>query len=756
MDLWLSLQEVSNLEDVSRQALDKKIRKGKIPPDKVRQAKSSKGGRGGIEWQIHISALSPSAQTEWAKQQKPEALPAVQMELFPTVALEVALPAVAASAPSKPVAGLSENVMKSEKVQALAPIVQEALRVPAGKTRGQWIELVAAHHGVSRATLYRHVKAYETSGLAGLKDQRETRGQPRLWDQDALDYWYGLALKREHRKISRDALYDILVVEARKKGWRIGSYRSAVWWLEQKLNPQLKALQAGGARALDNTLPPVLRDYSDLTPFEILVGDQHRFDFWVTDPETGEVFRPEGFFWQDLRTRNFYGGAVGKKYDAHMVGLALRIGIKCYGAFRAIYTDHGKPELSKYVAGILADMATLGMGAENLTDIPLTSSDGEDGEEINPLVVMPGTHKKAVVRNAKAKMIESTFRHFEGILRDHFGVPGHVKKLGGNQEYNEVDEKDIRTLAEAGKLLTFAEFTVTMYRAMDYYNHRPHRGVLQEWAWSPRPKTAAPRDCLARCYQAGWRPTRLRDEEIDLIFLRKDYRVVDRGRIRFKPPLSGNTVFYEGTTDEHRRALTDLHGERVLFRYDPMDPEWIVIYHRGECVCVASPVEYSSMKDADLAGRKIEDKARLRKSYLEQYRALTSSVPDFREYSKVPEMEKAAALIGKVKKQRAKEEEERCRVRTAEELEAEAASIEQRMKEEEDKWEKPVERKPFTGNVPLFRQPEARYQFWFDRLMEGFELPEDATKFMEEHEGKMDEGTRDFYRIQKELLLGVG
>ena len=35
-------------------------------------------------------------------------------------------------------------------------------------------------------------------------------------------------------------------------------------------------------------------------------------DDWVVDEDMGEVLRPEGYFWQDLRTRCLYGGVMKK------------------------------------------------------------------------------------------------------------------------------------------------------------------------------------------------------------------------------------------------------------------------------------------------------------------------------------------------------------------------------------------------------------------------------------------------------------
>jgi len=632
---------------------------------------------------------------------------------------------------------LSEKTLRDPRVRRLANMVQEALTVPRGWKKSKWIRAVAGKHDITHQTLYKYIKRYRAQGLAGLEHTKSNRGAPRAWQAESLDWWVGLCLKREHRKIAKDALYDILIIEAQKQGWKIGCYESALQWHHKKVTPQLLALQRGGLRALDNTLPPVLRSYADLAPFEILVGDQHRFDFWVTDDDTGEVFRPEGFFWQDLRTRCFYGGAVDKKYDSQLVGLALRIGCRMFGRPTAIYTDNGKPELSRYVMGIMAALASIGVASERTLDAELDVT--EDPELINPCAILPGTHKKAIVRNAKAKMIEGTFSNFEGILRDHFHVPGGVKKLGGLDEENEVDQKEIDRLARAGKLLTFSEFALRMYRAMDYYNStKLHRGALKEWSWKPKPKSCTPMDVLKACYAQDWRPNWLQTDEIDLVFLARadrNGRVVDRGRISFR------NTFYEHDN------LDELHKTRVEVRYDPMDPEWVLCFHDGEFICRAVPVEYSSMKDQDLAGRKIHEKRTKRKAALAAYRQLTSDVPDFLEYSQIPIEDKPVAVTG-TPKQRRIIMESRAPVQTEAEIAADIRQIETYR----------------HSNKPIFSSEVERYQWCVDQVSgaggEGKAgvrcqvsgLSEEDRVFMREYEARMDIETREYWDIYKESV----
>jgi putative transposase len=758
MDGWLAVGAVAKMEEITTRAIRKRIKEGKYP--KTREV-SSRGGNGGRTYQIHVSCLSPELQKKYVAEHGIHAGCSIVPQLSPEASLVAAqhslprtscgiptsdssgggLPSLShaapqkyreqrageASVPSSNVYGeLSADVLSNDRVGYIARFVQEALRPQNGTGKTKHLRALALREGIHLSTAQRWMKTYREKGHAGLKHTKSTRGQSRAWDEAAIDFWTGLCLKGPHRKIDKGPLYECLCLEAAKRSWRIGSYSSALWWYRKRVIPQFEALQKGGLRALDNLLPPVVRDYSDLMPFEILVGDQHRFDFWVTDEETGEVFRPEGYFWQDLRTRGFYGGAIAKKYDAQLMGLALRMGMRVFGPFGSIYTDNGRPEESRYIMGVLKEMRALGLAAAQTEEI-YAELDGADPEELHCMVHLPGSHTRAIVRNAKAKMIEGTFASFESILRNQLKVPGHVKDLHATQEEQETDQKEIERLARAGGLLTFREFVLACLKAMDFYNsQKPHRGVLREWAWKPKPKEATPMQCLAQSYLAGeWKPTRVSEQLIDMVFLPRQQRAVDRGRVRINKTLYGHD------------ALVPLTGKKVDCRYDPLDPGWALVFHNDEFICEVKPVEYSSMKDKDLAAKKIAQKRALRRQFLDEYHALTSKIPDFIQYSQVPDAEKAAAIVGRKRRQQALTEAERFRPKTIEELNAEVEQQERFVEE----------------SRPIFATEIERYTWILGRQLAGKGVREDELAFVAQLEAAMDKTTFAFWQSYKE---GIG
>lgn len=618
-----------------------------------------------------------------------------------------------------------DGIKTSPGLLKRAVITSEALSVPPGKKKSEWVSEIAAKHGKSRATIYNYLSAYKKEKVKGLTHTRKTKGQPKAWTPEALDSWIGLVLKRAHRKISKKSLYRILKIEADKNNWKIGSYSNACEKISEILTPQLEALQKGGARALDNSLPPTLRSYADLQPFEIIVGDQHRFDFWVTDPQTGEVFRPEGYLWQDLRTRAIYGLALGKKYNSHMIAHALWIGVRQFGLFRNIYTDNGKPELSRYVTTIVEGVKDFELNAHETISAP-TDLSNVHHEETRCDVTLSGQHRKAIVRNAKAKMIEGTFSVLErsGLL-DQALISGTVKRLTDPSEWQEVDEKENKQLAEAWQLLTSEEFYQALIAVCDWYNcEKSHRGLLKE-APTPKPKSMTPMDCIEMCMRKeGWRPRMVPDELIDLLFMPKEPnpRTVDRGRIRFQ-----NGLY------EHPK-LIELNGQKVELRFDPQDLGYVLVFQKDKYLCRAETVEYSSMKDRELASRKIKEKRHHKKMVIQRYKEMTKDIPDVRQFSRVPKIEKTAALIANDKRKKAIENKELYRERTEKELAVEVAelkAISETTPENTAKDPKQFDRPDF------FLDEWSRYRWVLVREMENLSVPVSDQEFKKEHEAKM-------------------
>jgi putative transposase len=623
---------------------------------------------------------------------------------------------------------LDEMALRDPRIKEILSALNDFENMPKGWKKTKWREAVAIKYKVDPKTIFNWIEKYKEKNIQGLVHKKPFADTPRQWTLEALEFWESVVIKKEHRHINIKSLYALMVVEAHRRGWKIGGEKSAYFWSKKFLTPTMKALQHGGMRALDNILTPILRDYSDLTPFQILVGDQHRFDRWVMDEETGEIFRPEGYLWQDLRTRAIYGAAVDKKYDAWLIGLALRIGVSVFGAFGSIYTDNGRPELSKFLISILANLNGLNMEWEKC-DEEINDVSEVDNEIINPYYILPGTHRKAIVKNAKAKMIEGTFYRLEEIMSSVMLLPGQTKRMSDDIHWQDVDHFEAQKLAKQGKLLTAREFVLALYKSIDFYNsQKPHRGVLSEWAWNPKPAQVTPYGCIHACLNDGWRPRMISPQAADLIFLARDSRVVNKGMI------SLNNEAYS------HDDLIDLHKKRVDIRFNPLTLDEIHIFQKGKYICTALPVQYSSMIDVDLASQKIAEKRERRKHFAEEFKKISSIAPDFRQYSSVPAIERAAALIGKERTRRAIENKELNRPISQEELDVKVAGLELLNRV-------PVKTKqPLAGPRPDFWMSDVdRHDWCIKSFVDGTISAEDRA-WMETYESNMSPG--DYARAQ--------
>jgi len=747
-DKTFTAKEIAEILNISRQSVEKRAKS-----EKWHFIEEKGLGRGGKTKKYPLSSLPADVQEAIVNKEdvNPEMLPALKPsaasamisrhtgadEFIASCNMTKALDVISTNGRGyDPETAIREQDMTDPRIAKIMGILREVDAIPRDWSNGKrkWIEAVAMRHTVQWQSIYRWMKKYEKKGMAGLRHTKSYADSPRVWTPEAIDFWVSLCGKREHRGANHKDLYkNYLIIEAHRRGWTIGGYESANWWFEKRWNPCLEAMQRGGLRALDNILPPILRDYSDLAPFQIIVGDQHRFDRWVMDEETGEIFRPEGYLWQDLRTRVIYGAAVDKKYDAWLIGLALRIGVSYFGAFGSIYTDNGKPEISRFVTSILANLRSHNMGWEK-TDELVTDTLDVDAEDVNPCCLMPGSHRKAIVKNAKAKMIEGTFFRLEQIMASVMLLPGQTKKMGDDIHWQDIDQQEAMKLAEQGKLLTSREFALAMYQACNYYNsQKTHRGVRAEWAWKPKPAAVTPMDCLRACYNNdNWRPKMMSNAAADLLFLARDKRIVNKGMI------SLNNEFYVAD------ALCEMHKEHVDIRYNPMTYAECHVYQGGKYICTAYPVERSSMIDDDLTSRKIAEKRERRAKFAEEFRKISSGAPDFRQYSTVPQIERVAALIGKEKTRRAIENKEINKPFTQEDLDRGVQALEllNRIPAKTAK--------PLAGPRPSYWTSDAdRHQWCILAFIDGTITDEDRF-WMKNHEATLTPEARDRWEFERE------
>lgn len=593
---------------------------------------------------------------------------------------------------------------------------------------GQKSEVVARlvrETGKNRATLYRWVKKYREAGLCGLskaRTQKKTsaRSCVRSWDPEAIAWFEGMMLKREHRSYSIKKLYAETVKKAREEGWQIGK-RTSAYSVARGVDERLKRYRDGGNQGLDNACAPTWRSYDKVQPCEYVVGDQHIFDFWVWDDVRKAAIRPQGYFWLDMRTRLIYGWALGRKYDSQMMALALRPGLMRYGKPTHLYNDNGKPERAKLFLDRKTNFDAVGIQAHGL-------------DEYEGILADLGITDRIFARpyNAKAKPIENFFRHYEQMLQDEFHVPGRVKTPGDLGENSRQRKAELAKMTADGKLLTLQEFMRKVMEAVRYWNEeRIHKGYKMN---------CTPYDEYLSCYAHKWQPVVVDERTVDLMLLYRTTRKVSKGEVSVMGEMF------------HHSAMYQYNGQRVHVRYDPADMSSARIFTLDlDPICEAENIRVP-MGDKEATAEACERKRSEMKEVKELYKELTSPVPALLDYSKIG---RAASKMDRVKQEQRAEEQERVRERTPEELQAEIEAIQRKSREG---YEQYIARNVQLGKrQSIVVQPLKQYQYFLELevLFDGQGLTDADREWMVAEDAAMNQGKRDYWTAHRRYLEQV-
>ena len=706
--IYVSTKEAAQLCGVSMRAIQKQVREGRLPA--IREDRSVL---------IPLTGLPEEAQVAYVK---------VARKKLDAEGLKGLMPAAQAAARATNVElGLATLSQKSDsKSRRNTAILEMAQGCPSQSSKQAWYTGIADRFNISIQTVYRVVS--EASDAADAKDSSDSRTLI-SWDPEALAFMQGYYLKaiREVGDCSRVTAYRVLIEEAKIKGWQIGSRSSAYEHLKN-MPEILETYARGGNRALDNHFY-ILRDLDALDPFQIVVGDQHIFDWWVTDDE-GNVFRPQCYLWLDMCTRMVYGIAFDRKYSSGTVKESLYMGLKRFGMFSCTYNDNGKPELSKVINETFADLSLYGMNNADVIDL-YKSDDGyvvtDDDDNVVSVAGSPEEWEKqnrrifAQVKNAKAKPIERAFRTFEQMLDDE-ALPGKVKALSLSAA--EEEQAALRLKQQEGKLMHQSEFVVAVINMLEKYEKNTHSALKM-----------SPRDKLMEKVHGGWSPTYINERELDFIFMTRARRKVNRSRILIEGvSFIGDDIKLSPTGDiDQDTGIHGFEGKYLEVRYDPNNLEKAyAITPKREIRPLYMSKKYQ-MLDEDDANEALAWKRRQMKVVREAYKRLTADIKGI-----VIETEAAKKLKEVSQKQR------------VEQPKIELKELQEQLSKRRD------EQKTQEKNISKFRphvweSDHKRYGWCLDAAIQGYELTDTDRRFMERYDSKMDEGERKYWETFKRL-----
>lgn len=423
---------------------------------------------------------------------------------------------------------------------------------------------IAAEFGISKETVIRYIKRMESGRFAD-----QTRHQGRCiyaWDDAALSFFtnFYLAAKSQVGECTVRNAYNVTRQKAAEEGWHIGSEQSA-YVHAREISPAMVMLAKGGQRALDNMFY-ISRDLSKLSPFELIVGDQHRFDFWC-QIEDGSYIRAECYLWLDMGTRMVYGVSFDHAYNTHTVLRALRVGIERFGKFQSTYNDNGSSEKSDLSTEIITRLQSYGVKFLDEADLYQSENgryivEDTEGEVVDVAQSKTEWHAKhrrifAKVKNAKTKPIERYFNTLEQILRD-MCLPGYVQEVGMSAPEEEQAKARLDWQRKNGYVLTYDEFIHKVLEAINIYENRKHTTLGM-----------APKEYLEQKALAGWQPTYIDKSDESYLFMESAWATVKGDRVT----LLGTEYVGPELTKEmvlaNRGTLTAYSRKKIELRFDP-------------------------------------------------------------------------------------------------------------------------------------------------------------------------------------------
>lgn len=413
---------------------------------------------------------------------------------------------------------------------------------------------------ISSDILYRKKRAVKDNNLSGLCDQRGqwkkgTSSIPNeLWN--TFLYYY---LDEAQHPMQKCYEYTKMVAEKEYPHLLpLQNYTTYYRHVQSDISEAVETLGRYGEKAFrDRCAPYIKRVYDGMRSNEWWIADNHTFDV-ITKGANGKTHRLYLTAFFDARSGIFTGCFVTDAPSSQATLIALRKGILKYGIPENIYVDNGREFLTFDIGG-------LGHRKKK-------SQTGRF--EPPPVFERLGIKMtNAIVRNAKAKIIERRFRD----------VKDHLSRLfetytGGNVV--ERPEK-LKSVIKNGDIPTDTDFTEKVEQLLEwYFNEQPCSGAVA----SDKGKTRM------QVYTEQLTSKRVAEEsDLNLMLMRSSraQKVTRRG---VHLAIGGQKLDY--FNDE---LLLNHLGEQVYFRYDPDDISSVRIYDLSDKYIMTVPIDNTAV-----------------------------------------------------------------------------------------------------------------------------------------------------------------
>ncbi len=462
-------------------------------------------------------------------------------------------------------------------------------KVPATEKFVQLQKVANPELNISKGILYRKKAALKADDLAGLIDNRGSwkKGTSSIPDV-AWECFLSFYLDEAQYPITACYEYTEMWLKSEAPQYLpLPDYSSFYRKIQTSIPKPLEVMGREGMKAFrDRCAPYIRRTYEDMVSNEWWIADNHTFDV-QTKGEKGNLHRLYLTAFFDARSGIFTGCYVTDAPSSQATLIALRKGIMKYGIPQNIYVDNGREFLTFDVGG-------LGHRQKKST---------KDKFAPPPVFERLGIKMtNAIVRNAKAKIIERRFRDVKDRLSRLF--PTYT---GGNVV--ERPERLKQVIKNADNIPTDYEFTQAVEDILTYYmNEKPYSGAVS----SDNGKTRM------QVYRENLHEKRIASEfDLNLMLMRST-RSQKVGRRGVHLTIAGEKVDYY-----NNELILNHLDESVYCRYDPEDISTVRIYDLNDNYIMTAPtandtvLAYGSSKEAvGQALRKVKNLEKLTKQEL--------------------------------------------------------------------------------------------------------------------------------------------
>lgn len=465
-EVYVTLGEAAELERVKYNTMVKRVLR-KQESFVTKTEKSENGGKDVVL--VAVSSLSKQARNAWKEREKLKSF----TEEFPDKKEDEQKPEVPWYVNTDVDWYIENYKERYYKAVELGNVVRKFLQYDEGDRTKYAEEFAQKYLGKGQRTLYRYTKAYlEASAWADKLEKEDGAGReffkvlclcrkpketgcfpsikPEV-KQVIKNIWFNEDFARNQG--TREMLYEKLTAIANINKWeKIPSYQTVTRYISYLMEDEGMRnawfLASRGTREYKNkVMVKGSRDTKGLQVMQIVMGDEHTFDCWVSYKQpNGKVIaiKPHLAAWVDMRSRVIMGDVMCKDANSDILKQSLlkMIYSEPGGVPEYLYIDNGKDYTAKTMTGRDRNDRS-GMNFDNET-MGFYKSIG-----------IKDDHRALPYEPWSKGQIERFFRtvcnKFTRWMKSYTGT------LTGSKTSDKVD-KDIKRMLERGELLTLEEF----------------------------------------------------------------------------------------------------------------------------------------------------------------------------------------------------------------------------------------------------------------------------------------------------------